>query len=394
MRRVLIVDGKPQLSEKARLVGLTPLQIPLSRLDPEIIANEHQTNPFAMIIAQSETGLLEASRLSAELNTFGTPLGLAELLNDKLSTREALRNTSLNTIPALLGTSVKDILKFKNDHCKAGVIVKPRRGTGSLGVQTVCNYADAKRAVDNLAELDEIPFLMERRVVGREFSVETFTQNSRHLIACITEKIVNQDNIECGHIAPASLEREETIKIHQTIHEFLKTINLKEGPAHTEIMLRPDGVDIIESHPRRGGDYISELVKLVYDIDLEILTFGVPFGLLNCPIKCPPPKQTAVSCFLSCEPGRVTDIKKLDTPDRTNYTHMIELKLKTGYRIGDLRSSKDRIGCIIATGETKKDAMSFAEEAASGYNITLNGKSTTLMFMPNFSTVDRNCDRL
>ena len=110
--------------------------------------------------------------------------------------------------------------------------------------------------------------LIEDFIVGREFSVETFTQNNETSIVAITEKMVIGEKqgyfVEDTHIEPARISEQEYKLIADTVLNAIKLIGLDNCPSHTEVKLNDTGAYIIEIACRLGGDYITSFYRCRY----------------------------------------------------------------------------------------------------------------------------------
>jgi carbamoyl-phosphate synthase large subunit len=127
--------------------------------------------------------------------------------------------------------------------------------------------------------------LLEEYIVGKEYSVETLTQNCKTHIIAITEKTVKGKDglffVEDRHIIPANLNEKEIELIQKTVLKLIDTLNLGDSATHTEIKINKNGVYIVEVGARLGGDFItSDLVPLATGVDMLenviLLALGFP----------------------------------------------------------------------------------------------------------------------
>lgn len=72
--------------------------------------------------------------------------------------------------------------------------------------------------------------MLEEYIDGSEYSVEAFLVDGVHTIVAITEKIVNENFVELGHVTPSLLDKETIQKVNEFIINFLNVIDLKFGP--------------------------------------------------------------------------------------------------------------------------------------------------------------------
>lgn len=235
--------------------------------------------------------------------------------------------------------------------CEFPYIVKPVDSSASRGVQLVDNEEALRRAFDNAMSYSRHhQVLIESFITGREFSVETFTQNNETSIVAITEKMVIGEKqgyfVEDTHIEPARISEREYKLISDTVLNAINLIGLNNCPSHTEIKLNDTGAYIIEIACRLGGDYItSDLVPLSTGVDmLENLincSLGIPIDIVHQYKKCSAIQFLNTLNYERC----VNFIKSSHTLPIVRY----DIK---PYSDKLITSSLDRLGYIILQTDT------------------------------------------
>lgn len=370
--RILIIDGKPRLVNKARKLGLIADQLFLSELDVEKVVELQQSSPYSMIIAQSETGLYEAALLADRLKVKGTPLELVNLLADKTKTRALLAKCKIDDVVYATGQTESDIHNMFSRLTANSMILKPIDETGSKGVTKIRNEpVEIRRAFDSLEVSGYIPFMMEEYIHGRELSIETFSLKGGHRIVAYTDKYINESFVEIAHATPAFLTKEEQSDISKFVFQALNALGIDNGPAHTEIFLTQKGPKFIESHPRRGGDNINELVKLSCGVDIETMTFAAAFNLLEEHYQIPNVRQGAAIVFLTGKEGVVRHINGLDKAKLLPGVCEIKVNTAIGETAKAVNASHDRLGHVMAVGNNTQQALQNAWAAVNAINIDI-----------------------
>src|SRR5207247_4823504 len=72
----------------------------------------------------------------------------------------------------------------------------------------------------------------------------------------------------------------------------------------------------------------------------------------------------AVVRFLVAPPGELREVRGLEEAYATPGVRGIRVYRKPGHRFQELRRASDRAGAILATGETREDAVQAADRAA------------------------------
>ncbi|WP_114391482.1 ATP-grasp domain-containing protein [Notoacmeibacter marinus] len=282
------------------------------------------------------------------------PLSLACIQNTKnKEAARAITNTvSVKPVNFRLASESDEIIDFvEASSCK--MIVKPRHGTGSQNV-FLLEPATVRSAMD-LLDPDVSEWLIEEFIEGEEYSVESFSQGGRHWVAGITQKEKFPSSyIESSHLFPAVLNEATQARITAFVCDALTALELREGPAHTEILVNTDGVFFVETHARFGGDHIWELVRMVTGVDYVVLQTA--FILHEHFVL---PEGTEHSGFAKIqyhhfygEGIRVASLA--NTAAALDSANAIEIGnlLPPGMATRPLRSSSDRSYYIIAQGES------------------------------------------
>jgi len=218
--------------------------------------------------------------------------------------------------------------------------------------------------------------LVEEFLTGPEISVEAFSHRGRHTVVAMTDKYLLGDGfVEIGHSVPAQLSEATRREAAELTVELLTAVGLTEGPSHTEIKLTERGPRIVESHNRTGGDFIPDLVKLTYGVDLLRLAVAVPLGYANWDHAAPAACGAAAVRFILAPPGTVVSVTR---PDSTDPMARVELTAEPGTSVPPLTWSGDRVcGHVIATGRFAADAVARCSQAVDQIVITTDPAAQT-----------------
>jgi biotin carboxylase len=261
--KIVLVELKDVFDRK-RACNADEIIITDYRLDSFVDFAIHLRNiwHYDHVLAISEFGVAVAARLNKLLGLRGSDVKSISLLNDKRLMRERLASSGFSHIAYKQLKTAADIRQLV-DAAGWPIIIKPQNGAGSRGIHLAHSFEDAEHAFFELRACGET-VLAEEYVDGKEYSVETFSFDSRHSVVAITEKIVNEQFIEVGHVVPAMLDAEAAARVGVFVQEFLSIMGVTNGPCHTEMKIGSKGMKIIESHNRFGGGNIPRLVELAY----------------------------------------------------------------------------------------------------------------------------------
>ncbi|SEM58918.1 ATP-grasp domain-containing protein [Streptacidiphilus jiangxiensis] len=383
MTRILALGSRSRLLRKAHALGLELVHVQKPSLaDPaaarycsevllfdfqdlalatDLVTALHRHRPFDRIVSQAEIGQIPAAHLTDVLGLPGNGLSVVETLHDKWRLRQLLNARGIGPVAAEVVTAPEPVLAFLERHGDA--VIKPLTGSGSLGVRMVADAAGALAAWAWAQESGLDRLLVEERLRGPEFSVESFSSEGRHEIVAITGKHTGGGVVELGHVVPAPLGEEQARSITALTEAALDAAGLTVGPAHTEVILTEQGPRIVEAHARRGGDSIPELVELVYGVDLESLAYAVATGPIPSTQASPPAGAAAIR-FLVAEPGEVVEISGVEAAERIPGVVRVRLDVAVGDLVHELAWSDDRCGEVLVTAPDAAAAVALAAAVA------------------------------
>ncbi|MGV9563455.1 ATP-grasp domain-containing protein [Streptomyces sp. NPDC003480] len=350
----------------------------------ELAAELHREFGFAGVISNHEPACPAAEAAALDLGLLAAGKGVTALLRDKARTREAL---AVGGPPGVCWSRVRSASDIRDVARTAGypVMVKPADGSASLGVIKVkgpdevdAAWQHAQRTLRNEHRYHDVlpvtDYLVEPFVEGDEYSVETFSHEGRHEVCAIVRKITNAAFVEIGHIVPAGLDEGLTAAVTSTVRLLLDRVGLREGPAHTEVIVRDGEVHLLESHARTGGDGIPALVRLVSGRDLE-LDMIAHFAGLPLPRPADPVAAAAAKAYLATgTAGRVRAVTGLETALAQPGVHTADLWIAPGDTVRPATASWDRLGEFVAVGPTAQRAWAAAESAVGAIAIDMEAE--------------------
>ena len=328
----------------------------------------------AGIFSSSEYFIHTAAQLAQE---YGLPAPDAEALQqcrNKWRQRTLLHNAGFHAPKFQLAHSMEEA-QTALDKVPLPVVLKPLFGSGSFGVRLCKTRAEVAEHGNFLLHRTEnergIPtppeFLVEEYMVGPEFSVEGFNGKA----VGITRKHVSGEPffVELGHDFPAVLPPETAAHIVEVTEAALKKMRLTWGPVHVELRLTEKGAAIIEINPRLAGGFIPEIVRLAYGVDLVKATLMLAAG--EAPEMAVDRRRYASIRFMTPRrDGGIHRIAGLDEARQTPGVSQAEMYAGAGERIKVQHDFRDRMGHVIACGETAAAAM-VAEAALAKIDVQM-----------------------
>ena len=244
-------------------------------------------------------------------------------------------------------------------------IMKPTDNAGSRGV-VKCNSAEELREAYSYSSGESRggAVIVEEYLQGPEFSIEVMVTDGVPHVLQITDKCTTgaPHFVEMGHSQPTRQSNENSEKIRDLACRAVQAVGITTGPAHVEMILTDRGPRMVELGARMGGDCITtHLVPLSTGIDMVGATIRLACGETASitPKWC---KGSAIRYF-DASGGLIRAIEGVEEAKRVQGVEEISIVHPVGDQIGEIRSSVDRIGFVIAQGETAEEAVRICEKA-------------------------------
>lgn len=314
----------------------------------------------------SEVAMNVMGRINDELHLSGISKEIAIRATNKHLMREAFEKYGAPSPKSILTKDEEDAWSVFSHEFDANAILKPSRNSGSRGIAKVEKGIGKeefvslyKRALD---ESRDHQVLIEQFIEGPEFSVEVIVwQGEPHVLAVTDKKTTEAPYfVELGHNQPSVYSIEIQQKLKEGAVAGCKALGLTNCAAHCELKIQNGEAYLMEIGARMGGDFIStELTHLSTGIDMVAATIDVVLGIE--PDLKPKTKGQGVCIrYFTTKPGVLKAVEGAENLKRS-FVYDAEIYHKIGDTIPEVRSSLDRSGHVIVTGETAEIAIGLAD---------------------------------
>lgn len=328
-------------------------------------AKKHQIN--GIITLASDIPMQTVAAVCSEMGLTGVSEETALKATNKGVMREALAK---GNVPIPMYFRVQDkaaFIRAVQEIRNAGYrcIVKPADNSGSRGVDLLAENSDLDRAYEythGFSRNGEI--VVEEFMQGPEVSVETLAVNGKVEVIQITDKTTTGAPffVEMGHVQPSLLDMAVKEQIRKVAIAANKALGITSGPSHTEIIVTKDGPKIVELGARLGGDCITtHLVPLSTGVDMVESAIKIALGE-DVDVTAKWNKGSAIRYFRTGQ-GTVKEIRGLETARTMPGIIQVSVVHGVGELLGEIKSSNDRAGFVIAQDENNVKAMQDAEDA-------------------------------
>ena len=123
---------------------------------------------------------------------------------------------------------------------------------------------------------------------------------------------------------------------------------------------------MIEVAARLGGGHDAELAKLALGVDLNGLALQAALGesISSAALHPSPQVGGAIARFLVPPEGVLQEVEGVDEARAVEGVHDVRIYREPGHVFGPFRRGADRAGAVLATGDSRDEALERADEAA------------------------------
>lgn len=244
-------------------------------------------------------------------------------------------------------------------------IMKPTDNAGSRGVVLCHDKSELIKGYEYAShESRGGTFIIEEYLQGPEFSVEVMVVDGVPHVLQITDKITTgaPHFVEMGHTQPTSQPQYVQEKIKDLACRAVKAVGINVGPAHVEMILTEQGPKMVELGARMGGDCITtHLVPLSTGIDMVVATIKLACGEETDVVS--KWKKGAAIRYFETPVGVLKSIDGVEKAKSIPGVEEISFVHDIGETLGEIGSSVDRIGFVIAQGKTRQQSVEICDKA-------------------------------
>ena len=248
----------------------------------------------AAVVSQVDRTILAVAEACHRTGHMFLSLQSAQHCVDKGKFRAALRAAGLPG-PISATAETEQALAHAIDAVGVPVILKPCRGTGSVGVRLAWTRDEALRHGKSLID-QGLEILVESYLLGPLLSVEAFRDNGHTIILGMTDRVLSDPPFfaELSWTFPLHLGLKSTTRLREEAARVLDAVGFDRGAAHLEFIWTADGPVAVEINPRAAGRGLTAMVSDLSPYDEYELIVAQAMGM-----PLPAPRNTNRSAFSS-----------------------------------------------------------------------------------------------
>lgn len=336
------------------------------------IAREEQID--GIVTAGTDVAVITIGKVCDELGLCGLTFDAAKIAADKLLMKTSyeehgVRTARFRKIP-LNETDVSSHLSALTFP----LIFKSVDSSGSRGIVKVDSEADFDAAIQNVKENTKSDYyIVEEFIDGEEFGAQAFVYQGKvaFILPHGDEVFKGDTGVPVGHYAPYELEPAIIEDAREQLTAAIHAMGLNNCAINADFILKDGKTYVLEIGGRSGATCLAELVSIYYGFDYYE-------KILRCALG----EDVAFECDRSAVPNAsrllmskdATGIIKSQADNNPKDPDIFEIQFdyKIGDRVRKFHVGPDRIGHVIAKGETLKQAQETLEKAYNNIEIQID----------------------
>ena len=324
-----------------------------------------------IIAPGSDHAVAVAARVAERL---GLPLPVAPevatLAVNKLKQRERLTKAAIAQPRSLVCRTLAEVADAADELGYPVVVEAPDRA-GERSVElSPDREALAAAAAEALADAHDDYCLVEELVTGPTVTVNAFSVGGRFVPLTVTDRELAPPpafGVTLAHVWPAELEPAAIAGAIAIAGAAARALGVVDGPTTTQVLIPDEGPPLLAKVSARvGGGHDGELCRVALGVDANALAIAAALGEEVRAQDLAPSRGVGAACvrFLVAPAGVLHEVRAVGEAFAVAGVRGIRIYRKPGHVFRELRRASDRAGAILATGDTRDDALDAADEAA------------------------------
>lgn len=335
------------------------------RMKEELVRSEVN---FSGILAFDDYHLIPVGELASYLRVKGHDIEALKRARYKHITRTYLESQFFSEFLQPAFHIIHHPDEIINLEISFPCVIKPVDDSGSNGVTICQNRRDLElslrrewqRQRNERGYVLERKWLIEEWIEGQEFSAEMlYTTDGWKLISVTKKETYGSHAVECGHVT--GLKLNPFYDLEERCKRLLNLLGLNYGAAHIEFFVRGNNLYLVEVNPRLAGDCIPELVEFATGVDMVRHVVLQSIGT-NEEVTITRQRYAAVKFILPVEQGIYQMVRGMEEAQKVAGVKRISIG-KLPFKANEIKSSYQRLGFVIAEGDSKENTIASIQEA-------------------------------
>ena len=314
--------------------------------------------------------------IARKLRLPGISLESAKLASDKLAMKNKFFADGI-AVPDFC--EIKSVKKLKNkiDEWQYPLVIKPIDSRGARGVLILTKGIDLNWAFrEALNNSDTGRVMIERFIDGPQVSTEGFVLDGKCYTVAFSDrnyeylKKYSPYIIENGGTMLSNLPNNIINEISELMQQSADSSGIKNGPVKGDIVVDKNGKPyIIEIAARLSGGYFcTDQIPLAVSVNLVKVTMLQALGeKIDKNELIPKHKKYVAIRYWFPKIGKLQSVPNIDNIKNEKNIYLSEIHKKPGSIINSIQKHPDRLGFVIAYGNSYKESAEIAAKIINKY---------------------------
>jgi len=236
------------------------------------------------VVAGTESGVLLADALSQSLGTPGNGMSRPLARRDKYEMARAVRDAGLRAAPTIATADLAELLAWRERLGEWPVVLKPPASAGTDNVlfchtaaEIAAGFTTIMGALDRY-DRHNTAVVAQAYLHGEEFFVNTVSRDGAHHVVEVWRysKRMIDGHPMYDYEEPVPPAEPAVAIVADYVLAVLDALEIRNGAAHTEVILTADGPVLVESAARCGGSHEPDIVSGCLGTDqIECLALAI-----------------------------------------------------------------------------------------------------------------------
>ena len=332
------------------------------------------------VVSMAEVGVRAAANISTRLGLPSISEEVAANATSKAAMRRHWQRIGKYSTDFEVVATVDEAHLAAQRLGRFPLIFKPDRSFGgSRGVTRVERAEDIANAFHaaQAGGLANSEVVIEPWIEGSEHSAEVLIWNGKTSVLSIGQKVKTLPpyRVDVSVQYPAQLTPAQESTVAEMCHDAVSALGLTQGVAHIEFAHTDQGPVLFELGARCGGGHTPQIAHHVSGVNEFVEACRMACGMS--PGQFTPTSRLGADYrFLVFAPGIVRDVEISEAVLADGDILDVGVTVHPGDEIRPLRSTADRAGFLVATGETLQDAVQRADRGCRQISIQYADGST------------------
>ena len=365
---VIVVDR----DSNGQGMKLADMPLPIDVLDiRSIVKAAKKYSIVGALTMQSDIGIPAVGAVVDELRLKGSGSEVAERCSNKILMRKAFERFQIPQPKFKVIDSIDEAL-ISAKQIGFPCIIKAPDSSASRGIVRVNNQNEVSYGFNEASRYSRSKnLLVEEYIEGLEFGAQAFSIEGECSMVLVHDDEMSKPPymIPLAHSFPSTLPKEALLKAEEAIKACVRALGIENGPSNIDLIFDKDGnPKIIEVGARIGATCLPELVFYHTGIDFTRAAVQIACGIKP-DLSSKFSKPCAAFILESREDGVMKSYQISE--DLRNNPNILEWEVtsKPGETVSRLRKGTDRIGKIVAKGNTSKEALNLARDFSLAFKL-------------------------